>query len=258
MNSPLKWHGGKYYLAPWIVSNFPSQYTHYVEPYFGSGAVLLALPAGKSECANDLDGDVIHFFRTLAAQPDEFIRRANLMPFHEGAWNLTGQGGDDVYRALAFFVRIRQSYQGLGKTFAARSRSRTRGGRNEQVNAWMNAVDSLLPVATRLLDVCWLSQEAREVIRAEDSPHTLFYLDPPYHPSTRTVTDAYAHEMTHEQHADLLRTILLCKGKVCISGYRCELYDTMLAGWRRIDRRIDNKSGKTHEMRTESVWCNYV
>ena len=271
-NLPLKWHGGKQYLAKRIIELFPPRdsYVHYVEPYFGGGAVLFAHdPEGKSEVANDINGNLMNFWLVLR---DETLLRElqhvlSLTPFAEPFFreSLRQQDFDGtqarVRRAFWFFVRYRQSRQGLGKEFATLSRNRTRRGMNEQVSAWLSAVEGLPEAHERLKRVVILNDDAVNVIRQQDGPKTLFYCDPPYLHETRNVTDAYEHEMTIEQHTLLLACLSKIKGRFLLRGYPSNLYQTAekLYGWRREDIPIDNKasSAKTKEIKTECVWLNY-
>lgn len=99
------------------------------------------------------------------------------------------------------------------------------------------------------------------MIQQQDGPRTLFYLDPTYLAETRTVPDVYAHEMTPEQHSELLEVLAGIQGRFLLSGYRSAMYDeaAKAAGWNRFDIEIDNKSGsgKKKNKRVESLWMNY-
>lgn len=130
---------------------------------------------------------------------------------------------------------------------------------NEQVSAWMTAVEGLPQVAQRLKRVVILNKDALDVIRQEDGPQTLFYLDPPYMHETRVATDAYTFEMSDLQHSQLLEVIKDCKGKVMLSGYHSPLYDQQLSDWRCQEFTIDNKasSAKVKRVMTECVRMNY-
>jgi DNA adenine methylase len=142
------------------------------------------------------------------------------------------------------------------KDFATLSRNRLRGGRNEQANAWWSAVDELAGVSARLRGVVILSRPATDVIKSQDGKNTLFYCDPPYVHSTRTSTSAYQHEMSLDQHREMLDALLKVQGNVLISGYRCELYDEKLASWQRHDFTIDNKASVNRTRVIESVWVS--
>ena len=130
---------------------------------------------------------------------------------------------------------------------------------NEQASAWLTCVEGLPAVSARLRRVVILNQPALEVIRQQDGATTLFYLDPPYLHQTRATTGNYQHEMTEEDHRELLAAIKRCQGRVMLSGYPNPLYDGELAGWRRADFQIDNKAsgGKVKRQMTESVWMNF-
>lgn len=265
LTPPLKWHGGKHYLAPNIVAMMPP-HVHYVEPYFGGGSVLLAKdPEGVSEVVNDINGGLTNFWVVL--QSEEFFRQfyriAEVTPFSEAEYQrATKLRGIDnqVWSAWSFFVRCRQSLAGRMDAFAPLSRNRVRRGMNEQASAWITAVDGLSAVHARLRRVVILSRDALDVIRQQDGPGTLFYLDPPYLPETRSAPDVYAHEMTREQHAELLGLLGAVEGKFLLSGYANELYQSHADrhGWSRHDFDLPNSAagGKHKRRMTECVWCN--
>lgn len=287
---PLKWHGGKQYLASKIIRLMPPRcanpnkpdpedagWLHYVEPYFGGGAVLLAMnPEGISEVANDINEDLVNFWTTLQNQKlfDHFVRMMQATPFSEPDFLAAGEGlgaehadsfdsngGISVVRAAWFFIRCRQSLAGRMDAFAPLSRNRTRRGMSEQASAWLNAVEGLPAVHARLKRVVVLNRDALDVIREQDGPRTLFYLDPPYLHETRASTDTYAHEMTESQHIDLLAALTGLEGRFLLSGYRSDLYDTAarVHGWTRHEFEIPNHAagGKAKRKMVECVWCNY-
>jgi DNA adenine methylase len=283
LTPPLKWHGGKHYLARHIV-DLMCPHLHYVEPYFGGGQVLFArdpadprllwpkrtsdgrVPDGVSEVINDLCGDLMNFYAVLK-DPDGFDRlrhRLELTLCSEAEWEaardlLAETAGDPVARAAAFFTFCRLSRSGMMKTFTSTVRTRLRGGRNDAVNAWWNAVDGLEAVHRRLKDVFILNRPALDVIRSEDGPATLFYCDPPYLQETRTAKDVYRFEETEAGHRELLDLLRSVKGKVMLSGYPSALYDEKLADWNRHEFDLPNNAagGKTKGRESEVVWCNF-
>jgi DNA adenine methylase len=283
---PLKWHGGKNYQAKGILALMP-RHLHYVEPYFGSGQVLFARdpqdprywwegetsdhrrPDGVSECINDLHRDLMNLYAVLK-DPDLFDRlrrRLELTLFSQAEWEaarglLAGPGGDDVARAAALFTLCRQSMGARMKNFTPTERSRLRGGRNGGVNAWWGAVDGLEAVHHRLRDVCILCRPALEVIAAEDTPATLFYLDPPYIHGSRTAAKVYHHEMTDAEHSELLDALAGVKGRFLLSGYPNALYDAHATrhGWHRKTVDVPNHAagGASKRRMTEVVWANFA
>ena len=165
LTKPIKWHGGKDYLAKWIIGFMP-KHTHYVEPFFGGGSVLLRKGSeGVSEVANDLNRELANFWNVLRSPEyfDQLVRRIEATPFGERVFEASGQSGLEaanssiVNRAWAFFVRARQSRQGLMKDFATLSRNRTRRGMNEQVSSWLTAIEGL-PDGRRSPETCCDSQ----------------------------------------------------------------------------------------------------
>jgi DNA adenine methylase len=272
LNPPLKWHGGKNafhgQLARWIVSLMPV-HTHYVEPFAGGLAVLLAkAPAGFSEVVNDLHKDLTTFWRVLQSEADfpRFCRAVECVPFSEVEWE-EAQGAlqnhahaDPVQRALWFFILVRQSLAGRLDTFAPLSRRRVRRGMNEQASAWLTAVEGLPAVHERLKRVAVLCRPAVEVIRQQDGPETLFYCDPPYLQQTRTAPDVYGpHEMSEANHRELLAVLRACRGKVLLSGYPSALYDELLPAWRQHTFELPNNAagGPDKRRMTEVLWCNF-
>lgn len=268
MRGPLKWYGGKYYLAPKIVALMP-RHIHYVEPYFGGGSVLMVKdPLGVSEVVNDLNKDLTVLWAVLRERVlfATFQRMCEVTPFSESVWKQAGKllTRDDLKleeRAWAFFISCRMSLAGRMTGFAGVTKTRTRRGMNNEVSAWLSAIDGLPEVHTRLKCVLILdSRPALEVIRNHDGPKTLQYLDPPYLHETRATTGEYAHEMTNDDHRDLLRLIKRCKGMIMLSGYRSKMYDEQLKDWERVDFDIPNQAagGKKKRRMIESVWCNFT
>lgn len=269
ISSPLKYFGGKHYLAARIRQLFPP-HTRYVEPYFGGGSVLLAgTGEGVTEFVNDVDGELMTFWSVLQNPTlfKEFKRAINLCPFSQELWikardrKLTVSKNKDVNLALAYFLQYRLSRQGLGRDLATPT-SRLRRGINENVSAYLSAVDGLPDVAARLLTVEIYSTSAPKLIQRLDSADTLFYLDPPYLHSTRIkACKAYRFEMTEKHHRDLLQLLSGIKGKFLLSGYPSKLYSTYasLYGWYRTRFLIDNKasSKKEKQIKEECVWTNF-
>lgn len=262
----------------------------YCEPYFGGGAVLFARDPddprffwpghkGVNEVVNDLNQMLVNFWLVLRDPElfEPFKHRCLMTPFSGQVWQEasyildkcmkqpldTTPAGREVL-AWAFFVANRQSLSGRMESFTGITKTRLRSGMNNEVSAWLGAVDEHLPVAhQRLRRVLILRpQDAVKVIRDYDVPGSLLYLDPPYVPETRVSPDVYQHEMTYEQHATLLGTLRnLQHARFILSGYHHELYDNeaAVAGWRCVDIEVPNQSSgaKKKEVKTEALWLNY-
>ncbi len=272
MRKAIKIHGGQRYMAAHIIEKMPP-HVHYVEPFFGAGEVLFRKnPEGISEVVNDIDKDLMNFWRVLQGQNSfqEFTRLCETTPFSEPDWNdadleFTERPEPDEnvssppVRAWRFFVHARMSMAGRRKSFTPLTRKRVRRAMNAEASAWLSAIDGLPAVHERLKRVVILCKDAREVIRQQDGPDTLFYLDPPFYPETRTAPDVYVHEMTPAQHENLLKQILEIKGKVLLSGYRNSLYDDLLSTWARDDFDVPNHaaSGDAKRIMKTSLWRNF-
>jgi DNA adenine methylase len=283
LTPPLKWHGGKDKLARRFIELMPPRcknpnkpspddkgWLHYVEPYAGGLAVLLAQdPEGISEVVNDMNGDLTNFWRVMQREPQFGMMKEFLdcVPVSEPEFLKAGpayfvEESADVLRAVNFFIRCRQSLSGRMKGFAGITRNRTRKGMNEQVSAWLNAIEGLPAAHARLMRVLIRDKPAVEIIKSEDGPRTLFFLDPPYLHETRATTTEYGeHEMSESDHRALLNVLGCLKGRFMLSGYRSDLYDerARMHGWNRHDFDVDNKAsgGKTKRRMTECLWCNF-
>jgi DNA adenine methylase len=265
----LKWHGGKHYLAEQIVRKIPP-HTHYVEPFFGSGAVLFAKPENlvlnHSEVINDIHKELTIFYCVLRnrVQFEEFKRIVDLTPFSEVEWEhacAANPANTPVQRAVKFFIRYRQSRQGIGKSFATLSRNRTRRGMNEQVSSWLSAIDGLDFAHNRLSRVAILNKHANDVILSQDGFSTFFYLDPPYLKDTRSAKEVYEHEMSKKEHIDLLDILSNVEGKFILSGYEHTLYTEVAERnrWKKHEVILPNNASgdQLKESRTECLWYNY-
>lgn len=271
ITQPLKWHGGKGYLASRIADLMPT-HLHYVEAFAGGLAVLLAKsPDGVSEVANDLDGWLTNFWKVLAEEAlfTQFERRCEATPFSHQifdesvvrTYGVRRNASPSVEDAYWFFIRCRMSLAGRMDSFAPLSRNRVRRRMNEQASAWLNAVEGLADVHARLKRVVILNGDAKQVIAQQDGANTLVYADPPYVPQTRSARDVYSHEMSIGDHANLLDVITSpsLKSKVLLSGYDNDLYSGRLKGWDRIEFDMANHSasGETKRRMVEVVWANY-
>lgn len=276
LTTPLKIHGGKHYLATEIVALFPPRDTYrtFFEGFFGGGSVLLRHnPEGKSEIVCDLNKNLTTFWRVLQDESlfKVFHRRVVNTPFSEVEFktaqdDLKAGIADTLDRAWAFFVVARQSMSGRNDAFAPVSTSRLRRGMNEQVSAYYTAVDGLPQVAERMRRVLVLDGPFLKQIKKYDKPGVLMYLDPPYlvtdtdGTKIRESADVYDHEMTLEQHAELVETLAgLKSARVLLSGYKSKLYDKHLKKWNTKVFEIDNKASKksTKDVKEEVVWLNY-
>jgi DNA adenine methylase len=257
------WYGGKYSHLSWLLPLLPDAH-HYCEPFGGSAAVLINRDPSPVETYNDLDGEVVNFFRVLREQRDELIEAISLTPFSREEFVTAIQepvdGLSNLERARRFYIRTRQARTGLAQTASpgrwATCRDTSRRGMGGAVSRWLGSPHELAEVAARLIRVQLDHRPAIEVIHAYDSPATLFYCDPPYPLDSRNGNKAYSFEMTDNEHVLLAKVLHEVEGKVAISGYRCDLMEELYGDWRRID--ADPKlCPSVNKERQESLWVNY-
>lgn len=255
MKTLLQYPGGKRRLAPWIVGHMPAHHS-YLEPFFGGGAVLFEKPPARIETVNDLDGDVVNFFRVIQ-KPGSRKQLQDLLvytPYARKVFEESIQETESpVERAACFAVRSMQSHG---------FRTNGMGGWKKDVHGresayavryWNELPDCLAEMAIRLKGVQIECRPALELIRAFNHPDVLIYCDPPYVLSTRG-RQQYKHEMTDADHEALLAALCGGKAMVMLSGYECDLYDAYLAGWRK--EQIASRT-LSHKRRTETLWMNF-
>lgn len=261
MRTTLKYPGSKWTYADWIVSYIP-KHRFYVEPYFGSGAVFFTKTPTTYETVNDLDGQVVNFFKVCRDSPDEFARALTLTPFSRQEYmqiqedrageeiKLTGEPIEDARRSA---IRCCQSFGSkLHDRCGWKNTKHTTGPINPRL--WNNLPDTVYDVAARLKNAQIEQTDAVKLIKACNAPDCLVYADPPYPQSVRR-DRIYRCEMLEEQaHINLLTALLAHKGPVILSGYDNQLYNDMLAGWHKAQKV--GRSNSTAK-RTEVIWMNY-
>jgi DNA adenine methylase len=261
----LRYHGGKFRLAPWILQFFPP-HRAYVEPFGGAASLLLLKQPVAAECYNDLDDRIVGFFRVLRdpEQSLELERRLRLTLYAraELEWSY-GPPADPVDAAHRLVVR---SFMGHGSDSATRSsrtgfRARLSDGRALPSAEWADWPDAMAAMRDRLRTVLIENDDALRVIDRMDASGTLIYCDPPYVLSTRSgaassrssTTNGYRHEMTDAEHEALASRLHECAGMVLVSGYPCDLYARLYRGWQTF--RCSHVADRAR-MRTEVVWLN--
>lgn len=259
------WYGGKTSHLSWLLPLLPECH-HYVEPFGGSAAVLINRIPASVETYNDLNGDVVNFFRVLRDQGDEIIRQLSLTPFSRAEYLESldlGEDLTDLERARRFFVRSRQVFAGLseGATPGRWSycKSSSRKGMSCSVSRWLGGIQGLEEISARLMRVQIECLPAIDLIRKYDGPGTLFYLDPPYHIESRTEKKAYgSFEFSDQDHEGLAEALCACSGKVAISGYDCQQMTDAYPEFEKHTAPAKSiNSSKIGSVRQECLWTNY-
>ena len=259
----LRYHGGKWLLAPWIIRHFP-QHRVYTECFGGAASVLLQKPRCRAEVYNDLDSDLVNVFRVLRAATtvQDLQRSLMLTPFsREEFFAAYEPATDPVERARRAIVR---AFMGFGSAaFVAIHRTGFRANSNRSgttpAQDWTHWPDEVPAFVERLRGVIVENRPALEILRQHDGPETLHYVDPPYVHSTRSFKwratgQVYRHELTEEDHRQLAEVLHSLSGMVVLSGYACDLYDLELYRfWRRIERAAHADGARD---RVEVLWLN--
>lgn len=263
----LRYHGGKWKLAPWIIGHFPA-HRGYVEPYGGAASVLVSKPRSYAEIYNDLDGEIVNLFRVLRDRGDELVRAIELTPFARDEFFGSFEPSDDpLEQARLTMVR---SFMGFGGNLTRPNRDGTmqrtgfrsyskKNRRSIPSGDWRNYPENIPALIERLRGVIIENRPALELIVAHDHDDVLHYVDPPYVHSTRSADSggskrAYRHEMSDDDHRALAEVLRAVRGMVVLSGYACDLYDVELfRDWTRVERKAHADGARE---RTEVLWLN--
>lgn len=251
--SIIRYYGGKWRLAPWIISHFPP-HRIYTEAFGGGASVLLRKERSYGEIYNDLDDELINLFQVLRDHGSELKELLRLTPYARKELLKSYEStDDDLERARRTVVR---SYMGFGNNgFIRNTGFRCSIARRGSLpcHDWGNYPDRLDQIINRLKLVIIENKDAFSIIAKHDSPETLHYVDPPYPQSLRSPRDRYRYEMSdwdHERLGALLRNM---DGMVVISSYPCRLYDQLYAGWFSVEREALADGARK---RTEKLWIN--
>lgn len=254
----LRYHGGKFRAAAWIISHFPA-HECYTEAFGGAASVLLQKIPVRHEVYNDADSYLVGFFRVLREQTQALIDAIRWTPYSRAelraAWADFGEAGT-LEAARRLYVRSYQSFSNA-PAHATTGWRFNRSGLASAVRQF-NAVDSLYDIAERLRQVQFECRDGLAVLRDFDAPNTLHYVDPPYVDATRTSKStntghSYVHEMDDGDHAELLAVCRELRGAVVLSGYDSALYRAALPDWARVSRRFSALSGTS---RVECLWLS--
>ncbi len=252
----LRYHGGKFLLAPWIISHFPP-HTSYVEPYAGAASVLLLKSPSKLETINDSNDLVVNFFDVLRTRKNDLLNAIRLTPYSRREFARAQEPCDDpLERARRFYV---WSWQGRGRAGVVEPggwRFMSRDTRGTTPSDDFSRCEHLELIADRLRRVQIECGEAIQVIRRFDTPDTLFYVDPPYVGATRSARwsgSAYRCEMDDDSHRELAQALRGVQGMVALSGYPSPLYEELYGDWVRVSRTARIDSGA---QRIEALWLS--
>ena len=259
MRTVLKYPGSKWNIAGQLVNLIPEHHS-YVEPYFGSGAVLFNKPISNIETVNDLDSNVVNLFRCIQVDPERLARMVMITPFSREIYDYQFIGKEstlylsDFQKAVNFLICCWQGHGFRTNGYKVGWKNDVQG--REKAYAlwnWYRLPEWIIDIAERLRMVQIENRPALEVIKRFDYENAFMYIDPPYLLGTRAGKQ-YAHEMTDAEHEELLKMLLQSKAKIMISGYESEMYNEYLWEWNKV---IFDSCAEHGKPRKEVVWMNY-
>lgn len=260
-NRPLlRYFGGKWTLAPWVISHFPT-HAKYIESFGGGASILLSKPSVHAEVYNDLDSEIVNLFAMVRSNLDELLEQVKLTPFAREEFELSYEPCDSpLEKARRTLVR---SWMGFtsGATSGFRSGFRNDTSRTTTLPAhdWSRLPKVIELISKRLRGVVIENRDAVAVMKQHDAPDALHYIDPPYVADSRSedYKAVYRHEMTDAQHLEMLDVAKRLNGMVVISGYSNDLYNSELRDWKKVISSASAGGGKNGKLpREEVLWLS--
>lgn len=259
---PLRYHGGKFRLATWIIPRIPPHRV-YVEVFGGAAGVLIRKTRSQIEVYNDLDNQVVNFFRVLRdeGQRSKLLRLVDLTPFAREEFEASYEPSEDLVEAARRFV-VRCFF---GHGTCSMDPADSNGFRSCDIRAgktyareWSGVPAAIAVAANRVTGVTIENLDWKYLIPKFDGPDTFFYVDPPYLAETRSAGGkGYVHEMSTECHRQLAWMLKQVKGKVAISGYPSSLYEGLYGDWRSDTKHTTANGQRGAVPRIERLWMNY-
>lgn len=240
----LQYYGGKWILAKWIIEHLPD-HKIYVEPYGGAASVLLRKPRSQREVYNDLNQEVVNFFKVIRnpQMARKLIAMLKATPYSRYEFNKAYMPAHTpIERARRLAIQSFMSFNGNGAAKGTRGSFRWQVSKKTNSTpaiGWRNYPHSLTKIIERMRGVIIEQRPALEIINAYDDTDTLFYVDPPYMWNTRAKgakSNGYQYEMNNQDHEVLLQKLLKLKGSIVLSGYENDLYQQTLTGWEKYTR----------------------
>lgn len=252
MKAVLKYPGAKNRTAKWICGYIP-KHNVYLEPFAGSLAVLFEKQRSHIETVNDLDGEIANFFRVVREQPGVLAGKIMLTPYSREEYDAAYRETEDsIERARRFCIRCWMGF-GCGNLYRNGFKTGQQSHSPNPAKAWAGIPEIIMLAAARLKGVQIEQVPALELLKRYDTEDVFAYLDPPYLWRTRKKY-LYRHEMPDSGHEELLQTVLKHKGRILISGYDNDMYNSYLKGWNKASKETTVERGLK---RTEVIWMNY-
>jgi len=256
-----QYYGGKFFLLPYLLKIIP-KHRCYLEVFGGGGFLLLNKKPSRIEVYNDINGDIVNFFKVLRDNSNELIRRLKYTPYsrqliEELATKRNFK--DEIERAWAYYCLLNQTINASQKGFAYSKKK-------NHASAFKNKVDRLYEVAERLRGVIIENLDWKDCMDKYESKDAFAYCDAPYPSETRTAKNVYEYEFTRQDHIKLRDYIKNWSGKICLSTYPSEIYEELAnEGWYKLEIKVSkwsrvlrkNQSSNTRSRAIEVLWMNY-
>jgi DNA adenine methylase len=264
LRSPFPYIGGKFSSVKWLLKYLPYD-NAYIEPFGGSAVVLLNRKPSDVETYNDINRNIVNFFRVIRKHLEEFRQLFYLTPysrieFEEANYKLYHPPDDyePVQHAVDFFNLARRCFGGMQCENASfgYTKESSRRGMGQLISAELNALRDLPDVVHRLRMVQIKCRDALKVIKQYDFPGAVFYIDPPY---LDTAQKGYGSGYTLNDHKELINVLESVRGRWALSGYHNKKTDGLLSGYNFVERRVALRTARerTRAYRTEVLWANY-
>lgn len=256
----IRYHGGKFRLAPWVISHFPT-HTHYVEPFGGAASVLLRKERSYAEVYNDLDGDVVNLFVVLRDMTlrECLIESLILTPYSRNEFTEAyAEAETMVEKARKLVIKATMGFGSAGATKGTTGfRLDTKRSTATAQHLWARMPENLAAVGQRFEGVLVENRDAVQCMLDHDTVSTLHFVDPPYVHDTRVISSRYyRHEMDNDAHLTLLDTVNKLEGMVVLSGYNTDMYNDILTGWQKQEKQSSAAGRKGSVKRLECLWLS--
>lgn len=258
----FNYFGGKFTWVDYLYQNFPDKFTHLIDLFAGSMVVSLNYRGNVIKTANEINSDITNFFEVLRNNEPELTRLLLLTPCSELEYNNSWKSCDDkIERARRFYVRIRQSFFGLGAQrknkgwHMAKQHVNAAGG--ETVSRWNNAIEKLHEVADVIRsNFQIINSNYTDCIDRVDFSEAFFYCDPPYPLECRKSSNDYKFEFSDNDHRELAAKLHTIKGMAMVSGYDCSLMNELYGDWQKVKFPVKKNNIRSGDVQ-EVIWMNY-
>ena len=271
MKPPISYYGGKQRMLKHLKEMIPD-HALYVEPFLGGGALFWEKEPSEAEVINDLDDNVVNFYRVMQTNWDELYQlmqtTLHSRSQHQAARYVLKQEEDklsetytyylgesntfpkDVQKAWAFWMQTNMSYSAklFGGFAYCRSDKTTKAVINKRERFQEHYKE-------RLSGVCIECNDAIKVIESRDTIDSFIYCDPPYFNSNCGHYAGYSEE----DFKKLLTTLSGVEGKFLLSSYPSELLTeyTKQSGWNQKEFIKYRSAGNNSGTKTEVLTWNY-